>query len=225
MTDKLLDKLQSKNPVPILAFYFAVGAAGLIIPASRGWFIRAVPFTLLVSLALLFLYHGKISSRTWWTGLLIFVLGLLIEMTGVATGLIFGDYQYGDTLGLKLFHTPLMIGVNWLILVYCSTVIAGRFVEPLYFRSIVAGSMMVVYDFALEPAAIRLDMWRWTGNAVPLQNYLAWFVIATVLSYLAARFRLPNPNNKMSGPIYFIQLTFFITLDIWIVAERIWGSL
>jgi uncharacterized membrane protein len=115
--------------------------------------------------------------------------------------------------------------VNWLILVYCSTVIAGRFVEPLYFRSIVAGSMMVAYDFALEPAAIRLDMWRWTGNAVPLQNYLAWFVIAALLSYLAARFRLPNPNNKMAGPVYFIQLIFFITLDIWIVAERIWGFL
>ena len=35
-------------------------------------------------------------------------------------------------------------------------VIAGRFVEPLYFRAIVAGSMMVVFDFALEPAAIAV---------------------------------------------------------------------
>ncbi|MFH0757855.1 MAG: carotenoid biosynthesis protein [Bacteroidota bacterium] len=225
MTDKLLQKLQSINLVPVLAFYFAAGAAGLIIPASREWFIRAVPFTLLVSLALLFLYHGKISSRTCLAGLLIFVLGLLIEMTGVGTGLIFGNYRYGDTLGLKVFHTPLMIGVNWLILVYCSVVVAGRFVEPLYFRSIVAGSMMVAYDFALEPAAIRLDMWSWAGIAVPLRNYLAWFVIAALLSYLAAWLRLPNPKNKMAGPIYFIQLIFFIALDIWIYAERIWGSL
>ncbi len=223
MSDSLFKKLPSKYLVPILAFYFAIGAAGLIIPVTRGLFIRAVPFTLLVSLVLLFLHHGPVSPRQWVAALLIFTLGLFLEVAGVATGLVFGEYQYGATLGLKIFHTPLLIGVNWLMLVYSSMVVAGRFVEPLYFRSLVAGSMMVVYDFALEPAAIRLDMWSWAEGAVPLQNYLAWFVIAVVLSYVAGRMKMPSPKNRMAGPVYFIQLAFFIVLDLWIIAERLWG--
>jgi uncharacterized membrane protein len=219
----LLSKLRSKNLGPILTWYFLVGIAGLVIPLTREWFIRAVPFTLLISLVLLYLFHGKITTRVVMISLLVFTAGLLLEMIGVATGLIFGEYHYGATLGLKIFHTPLIIGVNWLILVYCSMVIAGRYVDPPYFRSIVAASMMVVYDFALEPAAIRLDMWHWAGGAVPLQNYLAWFVIAVALNYLAGWLKLPNRENKLAGPLFFIQLAFFVVLDLWIVAERLWG--
>jgi putative membrane protein len=219
----LLTKLRSKNPGPVLTCYFSVGIAGLVIPVTREWFIRGVPLTLLLSLLLLYLYHGRITIRVVMISLLVFTAGFLLEMMGAATGLLFGEYQYGATLGLKIFHTPLLIGVNWLILVYSSSVIAGRYVDPLYFRSIVAASMMVVYDFALEPAAIRLGMWHWSGGAVPLQNYLAWFVIALVLNYLAGRLGLPNRENKVAAPLFFVQLLFFVVLDLWIVAERIWG--
>ena len=215
--------ISSKKLTGILAWYFAVGLAGLIIPASRELFMKAIPFTLLGSLTILFLHHGKFTSRTILAGLLIFAAGFGLEVIGVATGLLFGEYHYGATLGLKLFHTPLVIGVNWLMLIYCSMVMAGRFVEPLYFRAIVAGSMMVIYDIALEPVAIRLDMWSWSGGAVPLQNYLAWFVIAVALAYLAGKMKLARAENKLATPLFFIQLTFFIALDLWIVAEKIWG--
>jgi uncharacterized membrane protein len=219
----LLIQLRSKNLVPVLVLYFTVGVAGLVIPASREWFARIVPVTILLSLALLFLFHGKFTTQFLLISVLIFAGGLLLEITGVATGVVFGDYHYGETLGPKIFNTPVIIGGNWLFLVYCSLVVAGRFVEPLYFRSIVAAAMMVVYDFALEPAATRLDMWHWSGGAVPLQNYLAWFLIAVVLNYLAGRLRLPNPDNKLAAPLFFIQLVFFIVLDLLIVAEKIWG--
>jgi uncharacterized membrane protein len=219
----LLIQLRSKNLVPVLVLYFTIGVAGLVIPASREWFARIVPVTILLSLALLFLFHGKFTTQFLLISVLIFSGGLLLEITGVATGVVFGDYHYGETLGPKIFNTPVIIGGNWLFLVYCSLVVAGRFVEPLYFRSIVAAAMMVVYDFALEPAATRLDMWHWSGGAVPLQNYLAWFLIAVVLNYLAGRLRLPNPDNKLAAPLFFIQLVFFIVLDLLIVAEKIWG--
>jgi uncharacterized membrane protein len=215
--------ISSKKLTQILVFYFAVGVAGLVIPASREFFMKAVPFTLLGSLIILLLHHGKFTSRTILAGLLIFAAGFGLEVIGVATGLLFGEYQYGATLGLKLFHTPLVIGVNWLILIYCSMVIAGRFMEPLYFRAIVAGSMMVIYDIALEPVAIRLDMWSWSGGAVPLHNYLAWFVIAVALGYLAGKMKFARAENKLAAPLFFIQLAFFIALDLWIVAEKIWG--
>lgn len=218
----LLQGIRSKNLVPILLIYYGVGITGLVLPATRKLFIHLTPFSLLLSIFLLFLFHDSYRRRFWIGSLLIFLLGFLVEVVGVRTGILFGDYLYGETLGLKVMHTPLLIGVNWLMLIYCTTYIAGKYVEPLYFRSLVAGSLMVVYDFALEPAAIRLDMWSWAGGAVPLQNYLAWFIISIGLSYLAGSLKLTARENKLASPLFFIQLIFFILLDLWIVAGALW---
>ena len=209
--------------VTILIVYYAVGIGGLVYPGTRNLFTGAIPFTLLVSTVLLFWYHGRFTRYAILGGILIFAVGFLVEAAGVSTGILFGEYHYGTALGLKVLDTPLLIGINWLFLVYCSSVIAGRFVEPLYFRSLVAGAMMVVFDFALEPSAMWLGMWHWQGGAVPLQNYLAWFILAVGLNYLAGAIRLPNKGNKLAGPLFFIQLAFFVVLDLWILVERTWG--
>lgn len=214
--------LRSKNLVPILVIYYLVGVTGIIVPATRDLFIRLTPFSLLMSIFLLFLFHDRYNIRFWLASLLIFSIGFLVEAVGVKTGIVFGAYQYGETLGIKLMHTPLLIGVNWLMLIYSATYIAGKYVEPLYYRSIVAATLMVVYDFALEPAAIRLDMWSWAGGAVPLQNYLVWFIIAFGLSYLAGRLHLVARQNKLAFPLFFIQMLFFIVLDLWIILGLLW---
>ena len=218
----LLSDIRSRNPLPLLLLYYGVGVAGLILPLTREIFMRLTSLSLLLSLGLLFLYHPTHERKFWLTSLLIFLGGYLVEVIGVRTGLLFGSYQYGETLGLKVFHTPLIIGVNWLMLVYCTSYIAGKYVESLYFRSIVAASLMVVYDFAMEPAAIRLDMWSWDGGPVPLQNYLAWFMIAFGLNYLAGRMGIIKGDNKVALPLFFIQMVFFILLDVWIVLEVLW---
>jgi len=219
---RVLKTIRSKNLVPILIIYYMVGLAGMIIPATRELFKDLTPFSLLLSIFLLYLFHDSFTPRFWLSSLLVLVLGFLVEAAGVETGLVFGEYHYGDTLGPKLFHTPLMIGVNWLMLVYCSLYIVRKFVDVPYFRAIVAAALMVVYDFALEPSAIYTNMWTWVTGAVPLQNYLAWFIIAFMLNYLADRLQLPARENKLAMPLFFIQLVFFISLDLWIFAGRIW---
>jgi putative membrane protein len=218
----LFSLIQSKNPVPVILVYYTVGLAGLLIPATRGLFTQLIPFSLLFSVALLLLYHTSYGWHFWLTFLLVFLGGYLVEVVGVRTGLLFGAYTYGENLGWKVFHTPLLIGINWTMLVYCSSYIAGKYVEPLYFRSIVAASLMVVYDFALEPAAIRLDMWSWEGGAVPLQNYLTWFLLAFALNYLAGRRAFTRGENKVAAPLFLIQMVFFLLLDVWILTEKLW---
>jgi putative membrane protein len=218
----LLTFIRSRNIVPVLVIFYAVGVVGMIVPSTREMFKQLTPFTLLMTTILLFIYHENYSNRFWFTALGIFFAGFFLEVAGVKSGLLFGDYTYGATLGLKVFDTPLMIGVNWLMLVYCSNMIAGKFIDSLYFRSIVAASAMVVYDFALEPSAIYFDMWSWAGGPVPLQNYIAWFVIAFILNLIAGRFELVNRNNKFAVPLFFVQIMFFILLDIWIFVEKLW---
>lgn len=219
---RVLSHIRSRNPLPLLLVYYSVGLAGLILPATRDVFMKLTPLSLLLSLGLLLLYHPSYTWKFWLSSLLIFLGGVLVEVAGVRTGLLFGAYQYGETLGWKVFHTPLIIGVNWLMLIYCSSYLAGRYVESLYFRSIVAAAVMVVYDFALEPAAIRLDMWSWDGGAVPLQNYLAWFLFAFLLNYLAGRLKMLRGQNKVAVPLFFIQMAFFILLDVAILLEFLW---
>ena len=75
--------------------------------------------------------------------------------------------------------------------------------------------MMVVYDIVLEPAAIALDMWSW-GGPVPMQNYIAWFFISFFLILFAERTGMVQKENKVAGPLFFIQMSFFIGLNIWL---------
>ena len=220
---QVFDYIRSKNLVPILIIFYGVGVAGMIMPSTRELFKLLTPFTLLMTTILLFIYHDSYNNKFWFSAIIIFLVGFFVEVVGVRTGLLFGDYLYGDTLGVKLFNTPLMIGINWLMLVYCTGYIAGKFIQSLYFRAVLAAAAMVVYDFALEPSAIYFGMWSWHGGAVPLQNYIAWFFIAFILNLFAGRFTMVSKNNKFAFPLFFAQLVFFILLDIWIFAEKLWG--
>jgi len=214
--------IRSRNIVPIIIIFYLVGLAGMIIPVTRDLFKQLTPVSLLLTTIILFIYHDNYNRRFWITAVIIFISGYFLEVLGVNTGLIFGEYSYGKTLGIKLLSTPLLIGVNWLMLVYSTSYIADKFDLPLYFRSVTAAAAMVVYDFALEPSAVYFDMWRWKGDAVPLQNYLAWFIIAFFLNLVAGRFELAGKSNKIASPLFFLQLAFFILLDIWIYVEKIW---
>jgi putative membrane protein len=218
----ILNKIRNYDLAPWLVIFYSVGVAGMIIPQTRELFKAMVPLNLLLNVVVLLIYHGKLDLRFAWKALVIYSAGFIVEIVGVNTGLIFGSYAYGPTLGPKLFHTPLIIGVNWLMLVYASLVITSRFIEQRYFRVLVAAVLMVVYDFALEPAAIDLDMWDW-GGAVPMQNYITWLVISLVLVWFADRSGFVNRENKIAAPLFFVQLGFFIILDLWMYAKVIWG--
>ena len=43
---------------------------------------------------------------------LIFLLGLTVEIIGVNFSIFFGDYKYGNNLGIKIFDVPIVIGFN-----------------------------------------------------------------------------------------------------------------
>lgn len=219
--NRIFDKIRAFNIAPYLVIFYSVGLAGLIIPQTREFFKILVPFNLLLNIFLLVIYHGRFKYDFVWKALVIYSAGFVVELAGVNTGLIFGSYAYGPTLGPKIFHTPLMIGINWLMLVYAAHVIVSKYVEKSYFRALLGAAMMVVYDIALEPAAIDLDMWNW-GGAVPLQNYIAWFFISFLLILFADRTRMVNSQNKIAAPLFFVQLVFFILLDMWILIRGIW---
>ncbi len=207
-----------KRPAPsltgiILIIYYVVGIAGLSIPATRALFTMLTPFSLLMSLAVLMFYHNGWKTKYVFVFALIAVLGYLVEVAGVLTGDVFGAYTYGKTLGFKILDTPLMIGINWLMLIYCVHTILENTVWPWWLKVVAGASMMVIYDVIMEPVAISLDMWSWGGGAIPLQNYVAWFGVSVVFLGILLLTGVKT-RNRLAAWLFGVQTGFFLVLNI-----------
>ena len=210
----------------ILLWVYGVGLAGMLIPFTHELFKIITPLNLVF--AAVFLFYGKMPShRVIITGMIIAVTSFLIEAAGVNTGRIFGEYTYGKALGPALLNTPVIIGLNWFLLIYCTNVISrqiwdslprklsGRSGSPLktVFIIIVGSMLMVLYDLFLEPAATRLDMWSWEGGIIPLRNYLGWFVFSSLFHTLVKIWGEEEINRK-ALPLFAVQVGFFAVIDL-----------
>ena len=129
------------------------------------------------------------------------------------TGLIFGRYVYGNSLGIKLFGTPLLIGINWLFLVYTTSSVLEGFKMPVLAKIGLAAALMLIYDIVLEQIAPMLDMWHWENGLIPLQNYVAWFVLALLFQSLLKILNV-KVQNKFAFFIIICQFLFFLFLLI-----------
>lgn len=195
-----------------LMWFYLIGVAGLLIPASSGLFIKLTPLALLMNFGLLMLHHqSKFRLKTILVFVTIFIVGVLVEIIGVQTGVIFGSYTYGSGLGLKIWDTPLLIGMNWLLLVYTTGSIVQNIKMISVLRIALGAGMMLVYDLVLEQVAPKMDMWTWHGGQVPFENYLAWFIIAAVFHTLIEAFKI-KLKNPLSAIIFVLQFLFFIAL-------------
>jgi len=207
-------KLTIKHIRFIVVFFYLVGIAGFMIPYLKTIFISLTPLVLLFNFLLLVIYHNdKKNIKNLSIFVFIFISSILVEMAGVHTGKIFGIYHYGDGLGLKIHGTPLLIGLNWLFLSYTSSSLFTRFKINKLFQIVLASLVMVIYDLVLEQVAPHLDMWHWENNLIPLQNYIAWFVLALIFNSLITYFKI-NTSNKIAATVLFTQFFFFVVLAI-----------
>ena len=162
------------------------------------------------------LQNWRRQSRLVLWFLLVVVLSFSVEWLGVKTGLIFGEYDYGDTLQPLIFGIPLAIGFAWAGMILASVAVVQRFHPGIsgrgdgYFAFWVS-LVMVLFDMAMEPAAIRLTYWTWAGGEVPLQNYLGWFVTSFIL-VLAGRWLqlLRKPLPALAFHAFWAQLGYFV---------------
>jgi putative membrane protein len=200
--------------IVILAILYAVGIVGITLPLHPD-FVLLTPLNLLVSTLLMLLRHPSWDRRTLLFLLIAYVVGFAAELFGVQTGLLFGDYTYGQVLGPKLWGTPLMIGVNWVLLAYAAGVLANTLLPGRHWlgRGLLAAVLMVGLDVLIEPVAIAYGFWWWEGGVVPLQNYLGWFLIALPLGVLFAVWQ-GHVRNKVAIALFILQVIFFAVLAV-----------
>ncbi|TAE36694.1 MAG: carotenoid biosynthesis protein [Sphingobacteriales bacterium] len=197
-----------------IVLFHIIGFIGFILNDTREFFITLVPFHLLLMAGILLANFSKYTYKTIYAVAIICISGYLIEVIGVHTGKIFGQYYYGNTLGLKVFSVPLIIGVNWFIVVF---MVAGTLRSLLktqkVLRTILGAIALVIIDYLIEPVAIRFDYWSWQNNTIPMQNYIGWFAVslAMMIFYNYYDFKKRNPVVKT---LLITQTLFFVALNI-----------
>jgi putative membrane protein len=199
-----------------IALYFTIlvyisGMIGMN-TSWRPWFVDMTPFSLLLSAGVLLWWQPVHTplTRAWAIGAVL--VGFFAEVIGVNTGLLFGEYQYGDALGFKIASTPLMIGVNWLMVTLIVNELVWRVLPartPLFVGGLLGAVGCTLYDWFIEPGAIGLGYWTWAEGVPPAENYFGWFVVSFIISLSYARQMTPVLRNTAAPVILALQILFF----------------
>ena len=224
-----MDKLK------IVVLYLLLGAGGL-------WHVfgvfqdvmRALAAPMMFGLAVLLFWECwrihpqqiKWKFLLWSIGVVVCSFG--IEWIGVRTGLIFGAYTYGQTLRPTIDGVPLCIGCAWFVMLVSSAAVFQRIAVKFVVTSSIkmalcVALLMVCFDLFMEPAAEILGYWMWEDNRIPLQNYLAWFVLSFIFAMVGIKLCLfsVSLSSKELGILpqiafhcYFAQLIYFGLVDL-----------
>lgn len=180
----------------VIVLFHLVGLAGFLIPALNPLFIALVPWHILLMFVLLMAAQQDRNIRFVLFVIIAAVAGFVVEIIGVSTGEIFGRYGYGLTLGVSFQKVPLVIGLNWAALCVCAgTLVSSAGIKNIFVCAAAGAAMMAGFDWLMEPVAIRYDYWEWQGQAIPVRNYLAWFLFSFLLLLLFYRMRFKKENT------------------------------
>jgi putative membrane protein len=198
--------------ISIIILFHLVGLTGLLIPSLREQFLHLVPYHLLLMMAVIIFSHQNLDSRLVLFVVCVFIAGYGVEWLGVNKHLLFGNYQYGQTLGFQLSGVPLIIGVNWFLLIYSAGVLMQRSrLKNMLLRVMAGALLLVLLDMLIEPVAIRLDYWHWAGGIIPSSNYYCWFFVSAFM--LVSFERLRFKQQSIVAPVFLVtQFVFFVVL-------------
>jgi putative membrane protein len=192
----------------LLIIYYTVGMGLFLIPVTRPLFKQLTPLSLIMTFTAVLLMQQQWPGKLILAFFIVFTASLITEMIGVRTGIIFGAYTYGETLGIKILDTPILIGLNWLFLVYCTAAIASRTQLSKTGRILLGAFLMVAYDGVLEYVAPVTGMWYWENPYPGFRNFLMWFLLSLLFHTLFQMLDL-NIENKPAGYLFLIQFIFF----------------
>ncbi len=146
---KLSGKLVSLKValISLLVVHF-FGALGLAYEPLRDYFQMATPLNLLITALLLFSFHQAWNISFYIFATVCFAIGYFVEVAGIHTGEIFGEYHYGPTLGLNLGCTTYhwaQLADSCLLYRYHSTSVFSKYLSEKPGRKHVDGNTRFCY--------------------------------------------------------------------------------
>ena len=201
-------------------------------------FISLTPLNLFVCVILIFWTQQKINTPFVIFCLCSYAAGFTAELIGINTGVLFGNYSYGHVLGPQFKGVPWMIGVQWMVTLYCigismnmlhqklakaqidlsSTAVeqkalAKRSERWRFLSTVIDGALLaVLFDYVVEPAAKTLGYWHWNDDSIPKSNYYSWWIVSVVILVLF-HFLSFKKQNLFAVHLLLIQFMFFLLIN------------
>jgi len=197
--------------IAMLIVNHIVGIIGLNIPVSRSLFENISYINLIISFVLVTAFHSPVNRNLYLFCAGAFVSGMAAEIAGVNTGFPFGAYSYTPALGPQLYHVPIVIGLNWILLSYVCAVFMKRFVKQGWGSIVAAGILMVAIDILLEGFAIRHHFWSWKNHIPPVTNYISWLLVSVFIQFVFQK--LISGCTNVIASKYLLVLFLFLLLD------------
>ena len=198
-----------KVSIIIIWLFHLSGLLGLLY-IDKNLFASLTPLNLFISTTLLFVNQTNATRMKFFIVFTIFFVGMIAEILGVQYGLIFGNYEYGNNLGLKLLGVPILIGFNWVVLTIICGSISSKIFKKSKVLSIIFGViLMLLIDITLEPIAPVLDYWEFSGSKAPLQNYIGWGITSLITQSLYQYF-YKTKEFIFSINLFIAQFLFFL---------------
>lgn len=218
----------SKNQIAtaLAVLFHVIGLIGILF-LDTSFFIQTTALNLLLMFVLI-IYTQKNKNIHFYIFIATaFFTGIFVELVGTKTGLLFGQYEYSSVLGPAIKNVPLIIGINWFVIVYCCGISMKMLLKKitatidadvntprplLKTLSVVidGATLAVAFDWLMEPVAIKLGYWKWVGD-IPVFNYTCWFLVSLVL-LLFFHFLKFDKENKFAVDLLLIQAMFFLIL-------------
>jgi bisanhydrobacterioruberin hydratase len=212
----------------IAIIFHLIGLVGMLINTSL---FASISWLNLLLMAGLIVYSQPEKNVPFYIFItLTFCFGIVVEIIGVNTGKLFGNYKYTEVLGISFKNVPLIIGANWFIIMYCCGMAVNHFMirlakalpegetikinEKLKLASLVfdAATLAVIMDWTIEPVAIKLNYWNWLPDGdIPTFNYLSWFAVSAVFMLLFNMLAFKK-NNIFAVHLLLIMSLFFVIL-------------
>jgi len=233
-----VDALVANNRFTIAILFPAVGAV-MLLASAEGLLpdpLAFNPFLVLLGVA--------VMRLPLLSGLLPLVdrrgalaLGVLlaytygIEYIGATTGLPYGEFEYGVSLGPMLGPIPLALPLFFIPLVLNSyllgLLVLGERAKSLPIRLVVVSATVVAVDLVLDPAAVALGFWSFAEGGyygVPPLNYAGWVLSAVVATILvdAAFGRRELLGRVRTCPYMLDDLVSFVLL--WGAINAFYGA-
>ncbi len=133
---------------------------------------------------------GAGVQPTLVAGVIIALLGWMLEFVGSHTGFPFGRYHYTKRLQPQVGEVPVLIPLAWIMMMPPSWAVATVLVPSgnVVLFSLVAGAAFAAWDLFLDPQMVGWRFWEWDQDGwyfgIPLQNLVGWFFGAAAITFV-----------------------------------------
>ncbi len=177
----------------IVAFFLLAGVVQYAVGLT--YVIKLTSLVIAIMTALAVIFWDVNYGRRLLLSLIAIITGIVVELIGVNTGLLFGDYQYGTIMGYKIAGVPLLIGATWLLVTVSAWQIVSFSSLKSYQKILIASGLVVMFDLLLEQFATAFGLWVWDNGVIPLLNYASWFFVSVFLLTIYAKYsKQGNPG-------------------------------